>query len=120
MPSADDIGRADAMRAAIAELPAGQRRSVVLRYYADAQASEGAARAILHKARRKLRAYLTEHRPDLVPAVTRGPIMTTVRVARAGFRDGPRPAPGRAPAHAVILADEAGGRELHGWLEVRR
>lgn len=115
VPSADDIDRADALRAAMAELPAGQRRTVVLRYYADAEAGEGAARASLHKARRKMRAYLAEHRPDLVPATVKRPIMTTVRIARIGFRDGPRPGPGRAPMHVVVLADEAGDRELPLW-----
>lgn len=115
VPSADDIDRADAMLAAIAQLPAGLRRTVVLRYYADAEAGEGAARASLHKARRRMRAYLTEHRPDLVPATARRPIMITVRIARSGFRDGPRPGPGRTPAHVVVLADETAGRELPLW-----
>lgn len=115
VPSADDIDRADAVRAAMAELPAGQRRTVVLRYYADAEAGEGAARASLHKARRRMRAYLTEHRPDLVPATARRPLMTVVRIARAGHRVRMRPLPGRAPTHVVLLADEAGGRELPLW-----
>ena len=115
VPSADDIDRADAVRAAMAELPAGQRRTVVLRYYADVEAGEGATRASLHKARRKMRAYLTEHRPDLVPASARRPPMITVRIARAGRRDQKVSLPGRAPTHVVILADEAGGRELPLW-----
>jgi RNA polymerase sigma-70 factor, ECF subfamily len=112
VPSPDDIDRADAVRAAMAELPAGQRRTVVLRYYADAEAGAGAARASLHKARRRMRAYLTEHRPDLVPATSRRPVMTTVRVAHAGRQH--RNMPFRA-THLVVLTDEAGGRELPLW-----
>jgi bifunctional DNase/RNase len=115
VPSAEDIDRADAVRAAMAQLPAGQRRTVVLRYYGDGEAGAGAARASLHKARRRMRAYLTEHRPDLVPAIARRPLMTTVRIARAGRRDRVSHLPGRAPTHVVLLADEAGGRELPMW-----
>ena len=115
VPSAEDIDRADAVRAAMAELPAAQRRTVVLRYYGDGEAGAGAARASLHKARRRMRAYLTEHRPDLVPATARRPLMTTVHIARAGRRDRLRHLPGRAPTHVVLLADEAGGRELPMW-----
>jgi hypothetical protein len=86
LPSAEDLDRADALRAAVASLPAGQRRAVTLHYYADVPAGQvaeaaGAARASLHKARLRLRAYLTEHRPDLVPAPGRKH-MTTVHVAR--------------------------------------
>jgi RNA polymerase sigma-70 factor, ECF subfamily len=112
VPSADDIDRADAVRAAMAELPAGQRRTVVLRYYADAEAGEGAARATLHKARRSMRAYLTEHRPDLVPGTARRPLVTTVRIAHAGRQH--RNSPFRA-THLVLLTDEAGHRELPLW-----
>jgi RNA polymerase sigma factor (sigma-70 family) len=112
VPSADDIDRADAVRAAMAELPAGQRRTVVMRYYADAEAGEGAARASLHKARRRMRAYLTEHRPDLVPSTARRPLVTTVRIAYAGRQR--RNSPLR-PTHLVLLIDEAGGRELPLW-----
>jgi len=115
VPSAEDIDRADAVRAAMAELPAGQRRTVVLRYYGDGEAGAGATRASLHKARRRMRAYLTEHRPDLVPATVRRPLMTTVRIARAGRRGQVSHLPGRAPTHVVLLADEAGGRELPMW-----
>jgi RNA polymerase sigma-70 factor, ECF subfamily len=112
VPSADDIDRADAVRAAMAALPAGQRRSVVLRYYADAEAGTGAARASLHKARRRMRAYLTERRPDLVPATARRPVMITLRVAHAGRQH--RNSPFRV-THLVVLTDEAGGRELPLW-----
>src|SRR3984885_4516239 len=73
LPSAEDLDRTDAVRAAVAGLPAGQRRAIALHYYADlppGQIAEqaGAARASLHKARLRLRTYLTEHPPDLVPA----------------------------------------------------
>lgn len=81
-PSADDLDRADALREAMATLPAGQRRAVFLHYYAGLPAGQigdqaAAARVSLHKARRRLREYLTEHRPDLVPRR----LMTTVRIA---------------------------------------
>jgi RNA polymerase sigma-70 factor (ECF subfamily) len=61
LPSAEDLDRADALRAAVASLPAGQRRAVTLHYYADVPAGQvaeapGAARASLHKARLRLRA----------------------------------------------------------------
>jgi RNA polymerase sigma-70 factor (ECF subfamily) len=114
VPSVDDIDRADAVRAAMAELSPAQRQSVVKRYYEDDAAGAGAARASLHKARRNMRAYLTEHRPDLVP---RRQLMTTVRIARAGHRDPEYAARGpRVPRFVVILADDAGGRELPVWL----
>jgi RNA polymerase sigma-70 factor (ECF subfamily) len=122
LPSADDLDRADALREALGHLPAGQRRAVALHYYADLPAGQiaepaGAARASLHKARVRLRAYITSHRPDLVPAASRRTHMTTVRVARA---DEPRLQPGQPrPArltHVVALADDAGHRELPIWL----
>ena len=122
LPSADDLDRADALRLAVAGLPAGQQRAVALYYYADLPADQiseqgGAARASLHKARQRLRAYITEHRPDLVPAVSRRTPMTTVRIARAGRRRLLLPEPtGRFPRHVVALADDAGGRELLVWL----
>src|SRR6202012_607212 len=52
-PSAEDVDRADALRAAIAVLPAGQRRAIALHYYAGLPAGEiaeqpGAARVSLH------------------------------------------------------------------------
>jgi RNA polymerase sigma factor (sigma-70 family) len=120
LPSADDLDRADALRTAMADLPAGQRRAVVLHYYADMPPgqiaeSAGAARASLHKARLRLRAYITEHRPDLVPSGRTH--MTTVRIARAEnlFPPG-QPQPIRAFTHVIVLADEAGRRELPVWL----
>ena len=119
LPSAEDLDRADALRAAVAGLPAGQRRAVALHYYADlppGQIAEpaGAARASLHKARLRLRAYLTEHRPDLVP--TGRTHMTTVRIARVERHIPPGPVPTHHPSFVIVLADEAGRRELPIWL----
>jgi RNA polymerase sigma factor (sigma-70 family) len=135
LPETEDLDRADALRAAMAGLPAGQRRAIALHYYADipagqaaaqpgqgaagatSQTSEpstpGAARAALHKARLRLRAYLTEHRPDLVPGRTH---MTTVRVARIESSIPPGPVPDRVPTHVIVLADDAGRRDLPIWL----
>ena len=120
LPSPEDLDRADALRTAMAGLPAGQRRAVALHYYADVPAGQvaeapGAARASLHKARLRLRAYLTEHRPDLVPASGRTH-MTTVRVARIERRIPPGPVPDRFPTHVMVLADDAGRRDLPIWL----
>jgi RNA polymerase sigma factor (sigma-70 family) len=120
LPSAEDMDRADALRAAVAGLPAGQRRAVTLHYYADVPAGQvagapGAARASLHKARLRLRAYLTEHRPDLVPASGRTH-MTTVHVARIERRIPYGPVPDRFPTHVMVLADDAGRRDLPIWL----
>jgi RNA polymerase sigma-70 factor (ECF subfamily) len=121
LPSAEDLDRADALRAAVADLPAGQRRAVALHYYVDLPAgqvaeSAGAARASLHKARLRLRAYLTEHRPDLVPATSRRTHMTAIRVARVERRIPPGPVPIHHPSYVVVLADDAGRRELPIWL----
>jgi len=118
-PSAEDLDRADALRAAVASLPAGQRHAVALHYYADMPAgqaggSPGAARASLHKARLRLRDYLSEHRPDL--ASGRRTPMTAVRVARVERRIPPGPVPDRYHTHVIVLADDAGHRELPIWL----
>ena len=118
-PSAEDLDRADALRAAVASLPAGQRHAVALHYYADMPAgqaggSPGAARASLHKARLRLRDYLAEHRPDLVSG--RRTPMTAVRVARIERRIPLGPVPDRWPTHVIVLADDAGHRELPVWL----
>jgi RNA polymerase sigma factor CnrH len=118
LPSPEDLDRADTLRTAVAGLPAGQRRAVALHYYADVPAGQvaeapGAARASLHKARLRLRAYLTEHRPDLVPRRTH---MTTVRVARIERRIPHGPVPDRFPTHIMVLADDAGRRDLPIWL----
>src|SRR5580693_7960632 len=88
LPSADDLDRADALRQAVADLPAGQRQAVTLYYYADLPASQiadsaGAVTSSLHKARRRLRAHITAHRPDLIPAMARRTPMTPVRIAHA-------------------------------------
>jgi RNA polymerase sigma factor (sigma-70 family) len=120
LPSAEDLDRADALRAAVASLPAGQRRAVTLHYYADLPAGQvaepaGAARASLHKARLRLRAYLTEHRPDLVPPTGRTH-MTTVRVARIERRIPPGPVPDQSPTHVIVLTDDAYHRDLPIWL----
>jgi RNA polymerase sigma-70 factor (ECF subfamily) len=111
LPSAEELDRADVLSQAVAGLPPGQRQAVTRYYYADQPAGQvgatpGAAKASLHKARRRLRDYITEHRPDLIPAVSRRIPMTAVRIAHAG------PWPGRTPDgrmaidHVlVILAD---------------
>ena len=119
LPSAEDLDRADVLSRAVAGLPPGQRQAVTAFYYADQPAGQvgatpGAAKASLHKARRRLREYITAHRPDLIPAVSRRIPMTAVRIAHAG------PWPGRTPDgktaidHGVlmILADDAGHRAL--------
>ena len=118
LPSAEDLDRADALGRAVAGLPPGQRHAVTLFYYADQPADQvaatpGAAKASLHKARRRLREYITAHRPDLVPALSRRIPMTAVRIAHVD------PWPGRTPDgkteihHVlVILADDAGHRAL--------
>jgi RNA polymerase sigma-70 factor (ECF subfamily) len=116
-PSADDLDRADALREAMTTLPAGQRRAVFLHYYAGLPAGQigdqaGAARVSLHKARRRLREYLTEHRPDLVPRR----LMTTVRIASAEHQRRRRIHQMRGPSHLVVLIDDAGGRELPIWM----
>jgi RNA polymerase sigma-70 factor (ECF subfamily) len=120
LPEPEDLDRARALRAAMVGLPAGQRRAVALHYYADVPAGQagqdgppGAARAALYKARLRLRAYLTEHRPDLVPGRTH---MTTVRVARLESSIPPGPVPDRVPTHVIVLADDAGHRDLPIWL----
>jgi RNA polymerase sigma-70 factor (ECF subfamily) len=122
LPSAEALDRADAVRAAVAGLPEGQRRAVALHYYADLPAGQiaepaGAARASLHKARLRLRAYLTEHRPDLVPAASRRTPMITVRIAGVERRIPPGPQPVGFPSHVAILADDAGRRALPLWVQ---
>jgi RNA polymerase sigma-70 factor, ECF subfamily len=119
-PSAEDLDRSGALRAAIAGLPGGQRRAVALHYYAGLPAGQiagqpGAARVSLHKGRARLRSYITEHRPDLIP-VARRTHMTTVRVTRMESRVPPGPVPDASPTHVIVLADAAGHRELAVWL----
>jgi RNA polymerase sigma-70 factor (ECF subfamily) len=103
LPSAEELDRAEVLGRAVAGLPPGQRQAVTLFYYADQPAGQiastpGAAKASLHKARRRLREYITEHRPDLIPATSRRTTMTAVRIARAEW-------PGRTPDGLVVLAD---------------
>ena len=118
LPSAEELDRADVLSRAVAGLPPGQRHAVTLFYYADQPAGQvgatpGAAKASLHKARRRLREYITAHRPDLIPAVSRRIPMTAVRIAHAGPWPG-RTSDGRVDIDhvLVILADDAGHRAL--------
>jgi RNA polymerase sigma factor (sigma-70 family) len=118
LPSADDLDRADALSQAVAGLPPGQRHAVTQFYYADQPAGQaastpGAAKASLHKARRRLREYITAHRPDLIPATSRRIPMTAVRIAHADPWPGRTPDGGMTVSHVlVILADDAGHRAL--------
>ncbi len=111
LPSAEDLDRADVLSRAVAGLPPGQRQAVTQYYYADQPAGQvaatpGAAKASLHKARRRLREYITAHRPDLIPATTRRIPMTAVRIAHAGPWPGRTPDGRTATDHTlVILAD---------------
>jgi hypothetical protein len=126
LPSADDLDRAEALRAAVADLPDGQRRAVELYYYADLPAgqigeSPGAAKASLHKARRRLRAHITAHRPDLIPVSSRRTIMTTVRIACAEPHMDTRLDGSPAIGHIlVVLADDPGHRAMGLWLRTRQ
>jgi RNA polymerase sigma factor (sigma-70 family) len=115
LPSAEDLDRADALGRAVAGLPPGQRHAVTLFYYADQPASQipGAAKASLHKARRRLRAYITAHRPDLIPDTSRRTPVTAVRIAHADPWPGRTPDGGLSAVHVlVVLADDAGHRAL--------
>jgi RNA polymerase sigma-70 factor, ECF subfamily len=113
LPSAEDLDRAEALGRAVAGLPPGQRHAVTAFYYADQPAGQiaatpGAAKASLHKARRRLREYITVHRPDLIPATTRSIPMTAVRIAHAD----PVFWMTRPESVLVVLADDAGHRAL--------
>jgi RNA polymerase sigma factor (sigma-70 family) len=118
LPSAEDLDREDVLARAVAGLPPGQRHAVTLFYYADqpaglAGATPGAAKASLHKARRRLREYITAHRPDLIPALSRSIPMTAVRIAHADPWPGRTPDGRMAVEHVlVVLADDAGHRAL--------
>ena len=112
LPSAEDLDRADALGRAVAGLPTGQRHAVTAFYYADQPAGQvaatpGAAKASLHKARRRLREYITAHRPDLIPVTSRRIPMTAVRIAHADPVWMTRP-----ESVLVVLADDAGHRAL--------
>jgi RNA polymerase sigma factor (sigma-70 family) len=118
LPSAEDLDRADVLGRAVAALPPGQRQAVTLFYYGDQPAGKvagtpGAAKASLHKARRRLREYITAHRPDLIPALSRRIPMTAVRIAHADPWPGRTPDGGMAIRHVlVVLADDDGHRAL--------
>jgi RNA polymerase sigma factor (sigma-70 family) len=126
LPSAEDLDRAEALGAAVAGLPPGQRRAVELYYYAglpvaEIAASPGAAKASLHKARGRLREHITTHRPDLIPVLSRRTPMTTVRIACAQPHRGTTPDGSTAIAHIlVVLADEPGHRAMGLWLRTRQ
>jgi RNA polymerase sigma-70 factor (ECF subfamily) len=113
LPSAEDLDRADVLGRAVAGLPPGQRHAVTAFYYADQPAGQiaatpGAAKASLHKARRRLREYITAHRPDLIPALSRRIPMTAVRIAHTD----PVFWMTRPESVLVVLADDAGHRAL--------
>jgi RNA polymerase sigma-70 factor, ECF subfamily len=118
LPSADELDRAEALRAAVAELPDGQRRAVELYYYADVPAgqiaeSPGAVKASLHKARRRLRTHITAHRPDLIPLASRRTAMTTVRIAHVEPHMDTRLDGSTAIGHIlVVLADDPAHRAM--------
>ena len=98
LPSAEDLDRAEVLRAAVAHLPGGQIGG-----------SPGAVRASLHKARRRLRKHITARRPDLIPAVSRRVTMTTVRIAHAEAHFDPGPDGTTAARRIlVVLADDPG------------
>ena len=84
-------------------------------------ASPGAAKASLHKARRRVREHITTHCPDLIPVLSRRTPMTAVRIARTHPHLGTRPDGGTAIGHIlVVLADEPGHRAMELWLRTRQ
>jgi len=119
LPSAEDLDRADVLSRAVAGLPPGQRQAVTRFYYADQPEDQiagttGAAKASLHKARRRLREYITAHRPDLIPVTSRRTPMTAVRIVLAD------PWPQGQPVGLVVLADTApAGNGGHRVLPIR-
>ncbi len=122
LPSADELDRADALREAIAVLPAGQRQAAEKFYYddlpsADIGESPAAAKTSLHKARRRLRQHIAANRPDLIPTLSARKIMITVRIAHAVPQPGDLGDGRFALEHVlVVLADESGRRALPLWL----
>jgi RNA polymerase sigma-70 factor (ECF subfamily) len=126
LPSAEALDLAEALRAAVAGLPAGQRRAVELYYYDDLPAgqiaaSPGAAKASLHKARHRLREHITTHRPDLIPVLSRRTPMTAVRIACAQPHLGTTADGSAAIGHIlVVLADDPGHRAMGLWLRTRQ
>jgi RNA polymerase sigma-70 factor, ECF subfamily len=126
VPSAEDLDLAEVLRTAVAGLPAGQRRAVELYYYAglpatQIAASPGAAKASLHKARRRLREHISAHRPDLIPVLSRRIPMTTVRIAGAQPHFDTTLVGTTAMRHIlVVLADDPGHRAMGLWLRSRQ
>jgi RNA polymerase sigma-70 factor (ECF subfamily) len=111
LPSAEDVDRAETLSHAVADLPPGQRQAVALFYYADQPAAQvagtpGAAKASLHKARRRLREYITAHRPDLIPATARRTPVTAVRIAHADPWPGRRPDGGMSASQVLVVLAE--------------
>jgi hypothetical protein len=110
----------------LAEWPEDLRRAVELYYYADLPAgqigvSPGAAKVSLHKARRRLRAHITAHRPDLIPVTSRRTSMTTVRIACAEPHLDTTLDGSTAIGHIlVVLADDPGHRAMALWLRARQ
>lgn len=125
LPSAEDLDRAEVVRAAVAGLPGGQRRAVELYYFADVPTGQigvtpGAAKASLHKARRRLREHITARRPDLIPAAPRRITMTTVRIAHTEpVFDTQLDGTAAARRILVVLADDPGRRAMGLWLPAR-
>jgi hypothetical protein len=103
--------------------PSARRK---LYYYAglpvaQIASSPGAAKASLHKARRRLSEHITTHRPDLIPVLSRRTPMTTVRIACAQPHLDTTPDGSIAIAHIlVVLADEPGHRAMGLWLRTRQ
>jgi|SRR4051812_3163886 RNA polymerase sigma factor (sigma-70 family) len=98
---------AERVRAAIAELPAGQRDAVTLFYLAGLSAPEvaeqlastqGAVKTRLHKARAALRVRLSDLREE--------PEMVPMRIADVRAGDG----------HVVVLEEPGGTRRLPIWI----
>lgn len=119
--AAENLDRAQALTRALGTLPAGQRQAVEMFYYADLPIEQvaadlagtpGAVKARLYKARAHLREHIAAHRPDLIPYLSQGTAMVTVRLAHAV------PLPDERHIHrvAVLLIDDAGRRALPVWV----
>jgi RNA polymerase sigma factor (sigma-70 family) len=110
------------VRAAIAELPPGQREAVALFYLAGLTHAEiadevgsrpGAIKTRLHKARKTLRASLHDFREEPTPMSTAAADLITMHVAQV--RRTP-PAGDAEARHIVFLEDETGARRLPIWI----
>lgn len=109
------------VRAAIAELPAGQREAVVFFYLAGLTHGEiaeklgtrpGAIKTRLHKARSALRAPLNDYEEHF--AVTNQPTeLIPMHVAELRRTAAADPLPAR---HIIFLEDGDGGRRLRIWI----